>query len=87
MHGCFPGWCRHLDDWQFGVVFYLAYLVEENMVVVTKHNDDEQHAWKSAAAGSFIVPEDHGEYSGRYTKSFLHLNEDQTQRRGGSRQW
>ena len=53
---------------QFGVGFYSTFLAGSKVVVITKHNDDDQYIWTSETAASYEIEKDpNGNTLGRGT--------------------
>jgi len=62
---------------QFGVGFYSGYLVADKIVVVSKHNDDNQYVWESTGNGTFDIQRDETNYNlHRGSILMLYLKED-----------
>jgi len=63
---------------QFGVGFYSAFLVADEVIVVSKSNkDNDQYVWKSKADGQFTVSKDpRGVTLGRGTAVILKIKSD-----------
>merc|ERR1719193_1253218 len=63
---------------QFGVGLYSSFLVADEVIVVSKSNNEtQQHVWSSTADGQFTVaPDPRGVTLGRGTQVILKLKED-----------
>ncbi|KAJ8903678.1 hypothetical protein NDN08_004780 [Rhodosorus marinus] len=62
---------------QFGVGFYSSFLVGNRVTVTSKHEDDSQYAWSSAADGVFTIEEtEKADEAERGTTVTLHLRDD-----------
>lgn len=65
---------------QFGVGFYSAYLVADDVTVTTKHNSsDVAYIWKSKAGGSFTIEECDNFELKRGTSIELKIKDDQNE--------
>merc|ERR1711959_873470 len=62
---------------RFGVGFYSAYLVADQVEVISKNNEDDCYVWRSSAGGSFNVSKVSDSSFKRGTKITLFLKDDQ----------
>jgi molecular chaperone HtpG len=62
---------------QFGVGFYSAFMIANNVEVISKkYNSQKSYSWKSSGGGSFVISES-SENIDRGTKIILYLKEDE----------
>ncbi|XP_006004183.1 endoplasmin isoform X1 [Latimeria chalumnae] len=63
---------------QFGVGFYSAFLVADNVIVASKHHNDTQHIWESDSNQFSVIEDPRGDSLGRGTTVTLVLKEEAT---------
>jgi len=61
---------------QYGVGFLSSFLVANNVTVISKHDDDECHMWKSNASGTFSISKVEDSSLKRGTEIILDMKED-----------
>ena len=61
---------------QFGVGFYSAYLVANQVTVITKNNNDKAYIWQSSSDGKFTITESEDQSISRGTQIILDIKED-----------
>lgn len=60
---------------QFGMGFYSAFLIADKVEVTSKHNDDDEYTWASAASGTFTITKSLTPTITRGTRIVLHVKE------------